>query len=53
MTNIAQTSTTTATSDPGAESTLDEVNDLIDAARLPSIKDETRRIIIGFYYDET
>ncbi|MFN8411922.1 MAG: TadE/TadG family type IV pilus assembly protein [Anaerolineales bacterium] len=24
-----------------------------DAARIPSIKDETRRIIIGFFYDQT
>jgi hypothetical protein len=39
-------------SDPGAELTVAEVNTLIDAARLPSIKDETRRIIIGFYYDQ-
>ncbi len=27
-------------------------NQEIDAARIPSIKDETRRIIVGFYYEE-
>ncbi len=25
----------------------------VDAARIPSIEDETRNIIIGFFYDES
>ncbi|HPP64355.1 MAG TPA: TadE/TadG family type IV pilus assembly protein, partial [Anaerolineales bacterium] len=31
----------------------DSENEEVDAARLPSIKDETRRMIIGFFYDES
>ncbi len=41
-------------SDSGVEElTLAQANTLIDAARIPSIKDETRRIVIGFRLEET